>query len=227
MRVAIVGHGPSMKGAGLGPEIEAHDRIVRLKQGWMMPQVRPDDYGSRLDIICSTLKTWRPYWKLPIKEYWGYQSFPGQDASLGKIREHFGSIPVHLAGAAISRWLGEYRELADIRGGWERPSDGMTKVGDEPWFSTGMGAIVMACALLLPETVTLFGFDNLVQGRREEFTNIFRTTDHEYPRHAWNIEWRMLQLLEKEYNVRIDSKPIPRTSTCDGAGTSVGYAAAG
>ena len=211
-RAAIVGHGSSMQESGLGGEIDGFERIVRVKQGWQLTRTNSKDFGIRLDIHCSTLKTWRPYWKIPIREYWGYQNFPGQDVALSKIREHFGSIKVETADATIKHWLGIYRGFADIRGGGERASDGMVKEGDEPWFSTGMAAIVMAGQILRPAEIVLFGFDHLATGKREDFKNIFRPKDHVYPRHAWNVENRMLSLIEAHYGVRIESRPIERSA---------------
>ena len=199
----IVGNGLSIFTGEYGLFIDAAERVVRVKQNWLLTHKSPKHAGTRLDIQCSTLKTWGMYWKLPIKEYWGYQNFPGQDAKIAHIRDHFGSIPVRLESEAIQHWLGIYRKTAKIKGGYQLPGDGFAKEGDEPWFSSGMAAIVMACSALNPEQIVLFGFDNLLSGRRDDFKTFHRPAGHIYPPHAWNVECKMLPLIEKYYSARI------------------------
>ena len=205
--LVIVGHGPSLGGQRLGDRIDACDAVCRLKYGHLETQVHPEDYGRRTDYLCSTLKTWRGYWTMRLKEYWGYQNFPGQDASLDKIRGHFGKTPVRLESEAIQHWLAVYRGMADVRVTHESADGTHAKEGDEPCFSTGFGAIVIAAAGIKPGAIFLAGFDNLMSGSREGFKSVFRADDHSYPRHNWTVEHDMLPMVAKHYGITICQLP--------------------
>ena len=76
MTICIIGHGPSLNGAGRGQEIDNYGLIVRMGQTnhWM----NPVDYGNKTHIVCQTAKpgkvrTMRNY--CPIPEYHTYMWF--------------------------------------------------------------------------------------------------------------------------------------------------------
>lgn len=48
-RVALVGNAPTLKGAGLGPEIDAHDLVIRCNFAEI--EGFADDVGSRVDVV--------------------------------------------------------------------------------------------------------------------------------------------------------------------------------
>ena len=52
MKIVIVGHGPSLKGQGLGEYIDSFDKVVRLKG--CASVVKTPDYGSLTDAVCAS-----------------------------------------------------------------------------------------------------------------------------------------------------------------------------
>src|SRR3990167_10317437 len=52
MKICVVGHGPSLKGAKRGTEIDSFDKVVRLKGSACV--IRSEDYGSKVDAICAS-----------------------------------------------------------------------------------------------------------------------------------------------------------------------------
>lgn len=162
-----------------------------------------------MDYLCSTLKTWRGYWTLRLKEYWGYQNFPGQYKKLDLMREYFGKTPIRLETEAISYWLSIYHSMADVRTDPRVLSSSYAKEGDEPWFSTGVGAIVIACASGLFSGVDLIGYDTtrlagqIGKEARSSYRSAFRDATHKYPPHAWEVEAAMLPLLAQHYSIPV------------------------
>ncbi len=56
MRLVIVGHGPTLRSQQRGKEIDDHDVVVRMKQGYHYAQDFPEQYGERAgDTTVSTL----------------------------------------------------------------------------------------------------------------------------------------------------------------------------
>ena len=194
-----MGHGPSLKGLRLGLLIDAHERVCRLKQGFRRREENPEDYGRKMNFICSSLKTWNGYWKVKYDEYWGYVMYPGPEKKLKEIREHYGSTRIRIELRDVQNWLKAYESMADIAD----PPRPMSREGDEPWFSTGMGAIVIACAGYRPERLVLAGFDNVLSGERDGFKSVLRDSTHKYPPHAWNVEKEMVPLIADYYGVEI------------------------
>ena len=86
MRVAVVGCGMSPVGAGLGPEIDGHDLVIRANRAFDVAG-KEADWGTRTDILCighmdslrrwipepapfeviEVEKVWRSYWPHPRK----------------------------------------------------------------------------------------------------------------------------------------------------------------
>ena len=203
----IVGHGPSLASKNLGREIDSHDFVVRLKYGHELTRINPASYGTRTDAICSTLKTWRPYYKIrpKIKEWWGYRNWPGQEKELEKIKLYYTDITVRTEFEAVDKWLATYRSLADVKVDYKDKWSSYAKEGDEPWCSTGMGAIIIGCASYKPAELVLAGFDNLVSGKKDGFQSIFREKGWIYPPHGWQAENKMLPLIAAAYGVNIRS----------------------
>jgi hypothetical protein len=69
--VVIVGHGPSLKGSGLGSEIDKFKWVVRLKNCSML-LAEAHDYGRKTDVMCSSTEVLPVIAKVKAKEYWGY-----------------------------------------------------------------------------------------------------------------------------------------------------------
>lgn len=56
MRVALVGSAASVQGTRLGPEIEAHDLVVRVNWSAPVPPALVPDIGSRTDVLYHVLR---------------------------------------------------------------------------------------------------------------------------------------------------------------------------
>ncbi len=63
--IVIVGHGPSIDGAGLGPLIDRHT-VIRLKSA---PMPNAEDWGTMTDVVSTTSPDYVGR-KLPGIEYW-------------------------------------------------------------------------------------------------------------------------------------------------------------
>lgn len=193
-----------MRTCNLGRRIDAHDIVVRIKHGHELMQSEPNNYGTRMDCLCSTLKTWRPYWKLKLQEWWGYRNFPTEiENQLDKLRLYFDQTYIRTEFEAVDYWLGVYRGMADVRSDHTNKWSKYAAEGDEPWCSTGMGAIIIAAAGYRPDTIRLVGYDNMWSGRRDNFESVMRERSWSFPPHAWNIEKRILPMIAEHYGVEI------------------------
>ena len=68
--VCVVGHGPSLKGAGLGEKIDACDKVVRLKGSHTV--LWTDDFGSKTNALCASTEIMGTFFKMEADEYWAY-----------------------------------------------------------------------------------------------------------------------------------------------------------
>lgn len=189
MNMVIVGHGPSLQGAGKGPVIDSYDAVVRLKRGYKLAQQQPEDYGTRIDYGASTEKTAHRYADLPVKEYWAYDYNEPTPERLEALREIFGDR-LRMESEAHQHWLSVFRGLS-----------GENKLDH---FSTGMGAVITACAAFKPRPLVLAGFDNILGERPpDDYKNVFRPEGHKYPPHDWSAEARLLPMVADHYGVAI------------------------
>lgn len=163
----------------------------------------PADYGTETHFVCSSLKSARGFWTMRLDEYWGYRMYPGMDKNIDDIRERYGQTPVRLELEAVERWLDVYRGMADVRVDYKSNKGAMAKEGDEPWFSTGMGAIVIAAASGMFDKIVLAGFDAMTSGDRTQNKGVLRLAGYKYPPHAFNVERDMLPLIQHEHGVAI------------------------
>ena len=50
-RVVIVGPAPYLEGQGKGKEIDSYDVVIRINKGWQLAEKRPEEFGSRTDVL--------------------------------------------------------------------------------------------------------------------------------------------------------------------------------
>ena len=182
-----MGHGPSILEKCWGPEIDKFDAVVRMKWGHRGREETPDYFGKRLDYLVSTLRTWKSYRAVKMKEYWAYENVHC-GRNLYPIAKAYGDVPVIVDHEAMNYWLGEYRKFRE-RG--------------EPHFSTGIAAIIMACVRLKPKLLALVGFDNTISGETENYKSVFRDDDHNYPGHQWDVEHILTPLIAAHYKTEL------------------------
>ena len=70
MKVCVVGHGPSLKALKMGAQIDACDKVVRLKNCHML-LAEPHNYGKKIDAMCSSTEVMHNMTKVKSPDYWG------------------------------------------------------------------------------------------------------------------------------------------------------------
>lgn len=177
----IVGHGPSMLGAGLGEQIDFHNIVIRLKGG-----LHNDDFGSKTTICCASTEVMGLFLKMEADEYWAYPKkgqFDGREAIEAIVRaEKPVWIPLKYTIAFNKRFRDEFH-------------------GNHPNVSTGMAAILFAIKRYNPKELTLVGFDTLLDPSIEfqRHPDVPSTGLGIHAGHDWKAENLML----KSLNVRI------------------------
>ena len=188
MRIVIVGHGPSLMGAGKGKEIDSFNHVVRLKACASLMANHTNDYGIRVDSLCMSTEVTGLVNAVIAGMYWLYPKN-------GKYREAVVFDAIANRGAPFmiplflcNHWNEEFRKIG----------------GRHPNFSTGMAAIIIAAHYYEPEEIRLGGFDTLLDPNKEF------TRHPDVPRtgtgvigHDWETENKLLGLVEKSYNTQI------------------------
>jgi len=185
LNIVIVGHGPSLVGAGRGKEIDSFQKVVRMKHGTFG---KPEDYGIKIDLMVASTEVpgcFRPDCENIAypKKGWYYEK-PIQD--LG--------FPITVALNLSNMWNAWFRDLG----------------AKHPNISTGTAAIIFACHRYRPDEVYLAGYDTLVDPSKEFDRNgdIPRTGGGAYPDHDWETEHRLLAHIEQAYSVSIEPLEI-------------------
>lgn len=189
--VCIVGHGPSLKGALLGPEIDKHF-VVRLKNCSML-LAEPHDYGSKTDAMCSSTEVLAYLPKIKASEYWGYPKKGDYSPKrVNWLKRHVDqSSKVFVPLEACKLWNAAFLELG----------------GMHPNVSTGMGAVIIALELKRPKVLYLAGFDNVLnpktKGYRCTVPTVFNDGGTKDTGHDWFTENQLLPYLATSYQVEI------------------------
>lgn len=189
--VCIVGHGPSLKGAGQGKNIDACDFVVRLKNCYTL-LAEPHDFGSKTNAMCSSTEVLPYLPKVKAAEYWGYpKKGEYSQKRVRWLQRHVGTAKVEVPLEACNLWNAAFLELG----------------GQHPNVSTGMGAIIIALELKRPEVLFLAGFDNVVtptiQGYRCTVPTVFNDGGTKSTGHDWQKEHELLPYLATHYKVRM------------------------
>jgi len=155
MKVAVVGHGTSLTYAGLGKHIDTYDHVIRMV-GSEFSHGDIETYGEKCTAVYAhssqlyhfnrgeNTRVWLED-KTPI---WCSHYAKQDDVETKKII-HESKIPnVYNFQKHMNRWY-DYIE-------W-----GPQKI------TKGTAAIICAVEHLKPESITLFGFDNLVRGNNK------------------------------------------------------------
>ena len=191
MNVVIVGHGPSLKGAGLGEKIDACDKVVRLKNCFML-LAEKHDYGTRTDVMCSSTEVLPTLTKVKAKEYWGYpKRGTFNQARIDWLSRAVEYAPVRVPLRVCNFWNYFFIELG----------------GRHPNVSTGMGAMVIALDQFKPETLYLAGFDNVIdpviKGYKSTVPTAFNDGGKKDTGHDWETEHKMLPYLAEYFKTTI------------------------
>ena len=216
MRACIVGHGPSMCAHEYGPEIDAHDRVIRLKRSTNLLQ-RPELFGSRTDIVMGSVVVGAALKGEWSKRYWLFVDTRTShmcDIELAGIqRQFFPEYSCLIDKDLCMKWISIYqgmretptldsrqvKKATDIDGAVRPLSDDLGHLH----FSAGMFAIIYAFEHLKPKELNLYGFDNVRTGAFD--WSVTRGEDwKEYPDHNWQTEAKLIQVVAKEYGYTIN-----------------------
>lgn len=182
--VIIVGHGTSPKGKGWGARIDEHT-VIRLKNPTWQTK---EDYGRRLDYLCSSTETMPAMldYKTVPKQYWA-QPKRGKWSEITEARfRERAKAPLLIPLDIYMPWLEKFWTL---------------RKEDTPNISVGLSAIIFASALLKPDTISLVGFDNLLNPHNMWYDKADR--GRWVTRHEWHVENAMLPMVEAEYGVKV------------------------
>lgn len=188
MRICIVGHGPSTKGRKLGPEIDAHDIVIRhVECDWQ----DAEDYGSRYDIgiFCPD-----PLWQAAEAEkvpefYWKYD--PKNKCKDEPIWTTFRDVMCFNLRTKVNPLINGRH------------------------FSRGTAAVIGAVLWAKADEISLVGFDAVTSGKfnenhhPEELTRLLKTRKKigkglNLNTHDWAKEKQLLADLAEEFNVQIN-----------------------
>lgn len=200
MRVSLVGHGPSLLSQQRGRTIDKHDFVVRQKRCSETLKY-PDQYGARTDFVCGsfTIANLLPA-DVPGCEYWVFVDSRHAHLPDSALRATEQAVPCTILKNVCDTWNGLYRER---RTPYTRPN-GMQEFDPlgHPHLSAGFHTILYTCAILKPDSIDLFGFDNMESG---SFTwSVTRGPEWDkYPDHRWDIEHRMVPEVAEHYGVEI------------------------
>lgn len=187
MKIAVVGHGPSLKGSGLGAYIDTFDKVVRLKGCYSV--LKTPDYGSLTDAVCASTEVMGNFFKIQSNEYWAYpkKGFFDESVAINAISSL--EKPVMIPLKHCNYWNQRFRQMG----------------ARHPNVSTGMAAILIAIKRWSPKEIVLFGFDTLMNPEIEFDRNpsIPRTGAGPYPNHDWKKENELLTVLSNVYKVGI------------------------
>ena len=187
MNVCVVGHGPSLKGAGLGPTIDSYDKVVRLKSSQTV--LWTNDFGSKADALCSSTEIMGTFFKMHAGEYWGYPKNGVFDERIAMKTIKTLQQPIMIPLGFINTWNARFRQMGSIH----------------PNVSTGMAAILISIHRWKPDKIVLAGFDTLLNPAIEfsRHNEIPRSGSGPYPSHDWIKENELLEVLRDTYNMEI------------------------
>lgn len=206
MRVAIVGHGPSLLKREAGAEIDGHDCVVRLKRSAHLMQ-RPNIFGGLVDVVaCSgaIAGAMRKEWP-EVSRFWVF----ADSRNFGQGVEE--AVAEQLPGgycneALCKRWVDEYVALRDAT-----PTDprqqSHARCSDDLGHlhcSAGTFALIYALHVIQPEEVTLYGFDNVRSGTFDWSLTRGPAWD-KYPDHNWEAESRLIPRICNAYGYRLEA----------------------
>lgn len=190
-RCVIVGHGPSLKGLRQGKNIDACDKVVRLKNCYTL-LAEPHNYGTRTDAMCSSTEVLPTIERVKADEYWGYpKKGTYNKAATNWLQRKTGKVP-HVPLELCNFWNCFFLELG----------------GKHPNVSTGMAAMIIALDRYKPDTLVLAGFDKVLNPATPGYActvpTPFNSGGTKDTGHDWGTEHKMLPYLAQHFNCRIE-----------------------
>ena len=193
--VAIVGNGPSLLKHEFGADIDSHDVIVRIKDGYIRKDLHSLSLGKRGHIICRSNRSHGG----PIENYKRWIFVDSRDPLDKDKGLKFGGDVI--CDTSLCRiWVERYcalREAYDPAPNQKRHGLFSDKFGHQHP-SAGSFSILYAMDKLSPDVLRLYGFENVISGTHT--WSLTRGEGHPgYPDHNWPAEKRLLEAMCKHY----------------------------
>lgn len=195
--VSIVGHGPSLLAReDTGRIIDSSDSVVRMKgAGWELMRELPQSAGSRVTHWGGSYTIREVVRQLALIS--GTPAWVWVDSRHEAVRiPHDPEVPPCYEGMIIDKplcdeWDSRYREIMR----------GCKEAGEHKHTSQGTKAILYACKFLAPDTIQLWGCDNLKSGKSG--WSLTRGRGWSYPDHNWQAERALIADIEMAFGVGI------------------------
>lgn len=188
MNIAIIGHGPSMKGQGNGDYIDSFDCVVRMKN--CAKTLGTPDYGNRIDALCLSTEVLGLVDHVNAGMFWLYPKTGRYDEAVTFDVVARKGAPFMIPLDLMNFWNNKFREMG----------------ANHPGVSTGMASIIIAAHYHEPSQITLGGFDTLLDP-----TKPFTRND-DIPRtgagvinHDWEMENDLLKVVSDTYKFTVAS----------------------
>lgn len=195
VEVVIVGHGPSLVGAGLGKAIDAHEKVLRLKNCSALLENK-EDYGQRTDIMFSTTEVCYHLSKVKAEEYWCYPKYDTWNTDVVDNLRKQTNARIRVLSHQAFAWNKLFRDMG----------------ANHPNLSTGMAAAVCVLELLNPRVLTLAGFDVVFNPKLPYQSTVptpFNEGGTKTTGNDWKSEHKLLHFLGKYFKTDITCLPLP------------------
>jgi len=189
----IIGHGPGIRGAKRGNEIDQFRAIIRFGDGFYWQT--PEDYGWQTDYVLSgdqriaDIITNCPQ----AKEVWVYGRPDYRDEAL-IMRRLKGYRPYVCR--ETDGWLQRFKEIG-AKGYCSQ------RCPEDPHFSQGLAAIIMAAERLEEKHICLAGFKNLLAGDNGDYDAETNRGHTIISYHDFEAERRLLDEIIDHYGLEI------------------------
>lgn len=194
MQAMIIGNAPSLIGKGKGGEINGFSGpIVRTSQIKWQIRNYPEDYGTRVDYLCSTVFQFNVIGReriVPEIETWIYTPPAGSKSRVLRWPRQMKKYKVVFCDDITDKWCNRYNQLIKD-----------TKRYYKNKISKGCAAAIIAMQKIEGiNLVILAACDNLTKGMNKDYYRITYQKKH-FTMHNFGIERRLLDEASAEYNV--------------------------
>ena len=204
MNVIIIGHGPSLVAQPNADYIDSFDYVVRQKMLSTDMMKRPEHFGTKTDAIVGSWN--QGPWMNNKYERWVFidSRFDHlEDSAIRGMEEEYG---VRIDKPLCDQWNVTFRKqrtepIRKLPDGMERKS--CSDNYGHRHMSSGLHALLYTCAFLMPDRITLIGYDNVQHGG---FTwSLARGPEWKhYPDHRWDVEQKLVPQISKAFNVPVN-----------------------
>jgi hypothetical protein len=198
MKVVIVGHGPELRNAGKGKEIDGFDVVVRFGDSFYFQD--EENYGRKADyVLCCDQRiadlhilAERGIKLNPIQTWvYGRPGFREPKFIMERIKQYNPYVCTE-----TDRWGVRFKELGATGYSSVRCAD--------PHFSSGLAAIIMVAEKLKPRTIHLPGFEAVLNGDGENYDSGVNRGAVLKAEHDFYTEKIMLEEIKAHYGFEVD-----------------------